>query len=437
MAKTVAYYLGQVFAKEVRYQELDKEQEIEAEAEYDYDQDFFDEFKENVDGDGNNLNIFSKNLFKTALIDGVTFILVDHVSVDIRQNPESGRLEYLDKKDNFWKPKSLDVDQKLNLKPYFIHVKANQILDIWVDSENGQSIIKHFRYKQFIEVPKDDDGLEREIVAQIIAWWPNKWEKWISKDGGSPYLAESGPNNLGVVPVVPLILGDRMESLTAMPPLRDLAEENRSLWQAYSDHDGRLMPFVRSPAFLGINLGNPANPDEIIPFGPSKLINAQSGASLQSVGVDPSSFSSSQTDIDGKKESMRDYGLQTLQANVTATASENSSVTGNASLKEWCANLQDSLENGLKLVAMYRGGTDGPAVIINTEFRRGFDSSVLSLAKNCTYPDGPFKPEYFASLWLAMAPNSSDWTVETIIHPDYGKDLEQGQMPPDDFTEDN
>jgi hypothetical protein len=96
-------------------------------------------------------------------------------------------------------------------------------------------------------------------------------------------------------------------------------------------------------------------------------------AGLRSVGADSSSAINSKEDLKEKRDAMRDYGLQSLAANLTATQSEMVAVTSNSNLKKWCANFKDALENALLNASRHMRYADGPAVVLNSHFRHGFD----------------------------------------------------------------
>jgi hypothetical protein len=432
--KTVIFYLGQVFKRELRYEDPEDAKASKrasagkgptvSKAELGW----FETFKEDVDLAGTSLTIFGKDVFQAGLVDGVTFVVVDYTPVKTRQDAATGRLEYLDAAEGAWKPKSPAVDQALNLRPYLIHVKASQVLDAWTSAEGGKLILKHFRYQESVEVEIDTDGLTRETSTQVIAWWPHKWEKWRKSSAGSCVKVDSGPNTLGRVPVAWFRPGEPTGGLTARPPLDDLAEMNRSYWAAMADHDGRLMPYVRSPAFFSVGV-DPPKGAEAVPMSPGMMISVDNpSARLESVGVDSASAVNSQTDLNDKREAMRDYGLQTVQAGVTATMSENVATNASSSLKGWCAVFKDCMENAHRLAAAYQGMADGPALVVNTEFKSALDLNLLGHLYQAV-AGRVLRPEYYASVLLSMMPFSDEWDVDSAVNPDFGK--EDGYLLPE------
>ena len=427
--KTIIFYLGQVFKKELSYQEsknLNKPDEPKK-PKREFDEAFFERFKEDVDLTGSNLTVFGKRLFQAGLIDGTVFVLTDYVRVETFKDPGTGQLMFKDPADSTWKAKNKAEDERLGLRPYFILIQADQVLDAWIGFENGQMALKHFRYKEVVDEPLDEDGINREPTTHIVAWWPHKWEKW--RDGKTGLvMLDNGPNKLGKIPVSWFIPGEAKSGLTARPPLDDLAELNRSYWAASADHEGRLMPYVRSPVYFGKCIDPPQGKDSV-PISPAAAIFSHNpGASLESVGVDSGSALNSQADLKEKREAMRDYGLQTVQSGVTATMSENVATNASSSLKGWCADFKDCLENAHKFAAMYQGQTDGPPVFVNMEFKNTLDLNLLAhLSQAVTARI--VNPDYYVALLLSMMPYSDEWDVKTVLNENFGKD--EGYIPPE------
>jgi hypothetical protein len=245
-------------------------------------------------------------------------------------------------------------------------------------------------------------------------------------------MVSSGPNSLGKIPLAWFMPGgERDGGLTAIPPLLDLAELNRVYWAASADHDGRLMPFVRSPAAFGRCLGFPE--DKKIPFSPGKMILSDNpNAMIDSIGVDTASAVNSQADLREKREAMRDWGLQTVQSGVTATMSENVATNASSSLKGWVADFKDCLENALRNAALFQGWTDGPAIVINTEFKNSLDLNVLGHLQQAV-TSKIIKPDYYVFILLSMIANSDEFAVDDVLNPDFGKEEDYGSALFNDY----
>lgn len=362
-ARTVDYLAGQVFQKPVDY--------LPCEGPVPYDPEFFKAFKENVDLAGTNLSSFALEFFRNAVVDGLCFLLVDY-----------SRVGEGDEAEGAGPVRTRAMDRAMGWRPYFVTVRAGSVLDAWVECEGGRRVLKHFRYEEIVERSKGDDGLSREPVSRIRAFWPGRWQVWERpvKGGRAPELVEEGTTSLDYIPVFWLSLGTAgAEAVTADPPLMDLAEMNRAHWNAFSDHQG-LMRWVRSPVWFSLNMVG--EDGEALQFGPNRLLDTRArdgepAPDLKSVGVDHQSSANSLKDLAGLERRMESYGLTVALSpagHATATEVATAANASDSQLKGWCVGLQDALENALAAAADYDGDADGPAIFVNTSFRRTFDA---------------------------------------------------------------
>ncbi|MDR2946784.1 MAG: DUF4055 domain-containing protein [Candidatus Adiutrix sp.] len=385
-ARTVDYLAGQVFQKPVDY--------LPAEGPCPYDQEFFKAFKENVDLAGTNLSSFALDFFRHAVIDGLCFLLVDYSRVEAPEEAEGhGDI------------RTRAVDRSMGWRPYFVAVRAGSVLDAWLETVDGQRRLKHFRYEEIVERATDGDGLAREQVRRVRAFWPGRWQVWETPlKGGSPKLTAEGKTSLDYIPVFWFRPGTAgAEAVTADPPLMDLAEMNRVHWNAFSDHQG-LMRWERSPVWFSVNMVG--EDGETLPFGPNRLLDtrARDGEpvpDLRSVGIDHQSSLNSLKDLESLEKRMENDGLTVaLSPAGRATATEVSAVANasDSQLKGWCVGLQDTLENALAAAADYDGDSDGPAVFVNTSFRRTFDVERAAFIQNARDQGDLSWDSYFAEI---------------------------------------
>ena len=369
--RTVSYVSGQVFQKPVKYQET---AEGEAAA---YNEAFFEQFQENVDAQGTNLSMFTANVFREGVVDGVVFVLAEYPQIEL-QKDAGGRTLYKDATGE-WRPRTAKADAENGWNPYLVMVKAEQVLDAWLDVTNGRAVLRSFRYLE--EVKRENDDGERVDVSRVRALYPDRWEVWEAVDKGEYVLVSSGPNTLGIVPVSWFMPGEQCGGLSAHPALDDLAEMNLAHWKAYSDHQV-LMMFGRSPVWHGHRLYfiNEKS-EQVAPiFGPGRFFtSSEDGADLRSVGVDPASIEKSFQDLRAMEEYMGLYGLQLVTqqttGGITATQASIAAASSDSTAKGWVQKLQDCMENVLRHVALWQGEADGPALYINDEFRLPYDAA--------------------------------------------------------------
>ena len=375
--KTVRFCRGQVFQKPVSIPEPDKGSPITAEQLV-----WYRGFSEDVDKQGHNITVWSGSAFEDGINAGVTFCLVDYSRVETRDTDEGVR-EYQDS-DGDWKPLTKSVEDEKNWSPYFVHIRARQVLDCQAEWHGGKAVVSHFRYIEDVDVPVDK--WEQTRIQRIRCFWPGRYETYENaQDGSTDYtltsegeLRDVNGKPLSAVPLVWFMPGEPRTLVTAEPAMQDLAELNKRHWQATSDQY-EMMEFVRRPVWLGRGLGN--DPDNEIQFGAGRLIcTSAPEADLVSRGVDAASVESGRQELQDLESQMALFGLQLLQpktGTITATEADRDTQESNSTLQGWALSFQDFLENCLKLVALWRGEEDGPSVVVNTDFAKPIDKSFL------------------------------------------------------------
>lgn len=358
--RTVRFLRGQVFKKPVVLEDVKPGDLITQEQ-----KDWFNEWIEDVNLQGNNLNEWSGIVFESGVNDGVTFCIVDYSTVPTLTK-EDGSLYYLDKNGQY-QLKTKQADQENGWRPYLVHVPAGQVIDCHVDVLNGVQIITHFRYVEDYVIQKDEWETERR--QRIRVFTPGRYQCWEnSADGADDYILnesmsgemkDENGNLLRFVPVCIFMPGEKRTPCTAEPALQDLAELNKRHWQATSAQS-ELMEFVRRPVWFGRQLGESENGEPIL-FGAGTLINATSDqADLKSLGIDSGSIQAGREELRDLESQMAMYGLQLLQPSnglysVTATEVNQDTEESVSTLQDWALRYQNFLENCLKFVGIWKG----------------------------------------------------------------------------------
>lgn len=374
--RTGGYLSGQVFQKPIRYQEPG-----EGEQRAPDEQTFWESFYENADGQNTNLSIFANSVFRSGVDDGASFVLADYSSVPVVYGEDGGL--YYKNADGALAPKTKEADAANNWRPYLVLIKADQVLECRIETQNGVNSVTLFRYMETTEREVDGEWIE---VARVRKFTADSWELWEQLKGEKEFtqiddgqLINELGEPLGRVPVVWFLPGKKATECTAQPAMKDLAWMNVSHWQAYADHV-QLMQWVRGPVWFGLKLRN--NIGEQVAFGPNRIVAVdEDGAALQNVGIDSSSVEKSFEDLKRKESYMEMYGLQMLASTastMTATQADIAESASNSQLKEWVQKLCDALENALALIARWKGYADGPAIWANTEFRIAFNANIVA-----------------------------------------------------------
>lgn len=301
-AQTIKYNRGQVFSRPVA---LDNTGGIPT----DEDMIKFEEWRENVDQRGKNLTSWAGDVFAQGLVDGITFVLVDYPSITTRE--ENGTIQYQNYSGE-WRRKTIAADKEEGWQPYFVHIPVAQVLDCQAEWRNGKYVITHFRFLKIATEPKDNNPWGEELVQYIYAYWVDRWEVYRKREADTEFILQGqGQMTLLEIPVAVFMPGDRRTDFTARPALMDLAWLNIRHWQATSEQYD-LLAYARRPVwfFSGVDVErDEQGRAKVEAFGPGHVKYLPQGATLASVGVDPTSIEAGRLDLKDLEEAMASYGL--------------------------------------------------------------------------------------------------------------------------------
>lgn len=370
--RTLNYLTGQVFKKAPV---LDEKKSAEIEA-----------WSEDVDRKGNNLAVFAQKAFRAGLDAGVVFIYSDYSSVKT-VDTESGPM--FEDADGTLKPRTLAAAKAMGWGPYWVEVRADQVIDAWFDTVDGKPTLIHFRYLESVEEQKDE--WTREIVEQVRVLSRGSWEVYRKKTGAdgkqSWDLHDKGTTTMPDIPLSAFIPGEPLSEFAAQPALMGLAELCLQHWQGSSGHRS-MVDWLRRPMILGKCLSSDEKYE--LPASPGNgLHSSDPAADIKAVNiVPPEAVTISAADLQALETKMGLYGLQLMMprsGNVTASQIRRESAESDSALQRWAGAFQDCLENALRYTALWLSETDGPAITVNTDFDDMLDdveSNVLMLASD-------------------------------------------------------
>jgi len=343
-------------------------------------------FVDNVDGRGNNLHVFAQESFKAAIDYGLDWIMVDYPNVDgengdeVEPRPTRSRAE----------------EQALGLRPFWLRIPANKVLAAYTAFEDGKEILCHVRIDE-TRVERDGFGektVERVRVIERVelpddSYGPAKWQVWEKIAGEANGVAkwtvvEDGAYSIGVIPLVPIVLGKRVGSGFAIdPPLRDLAYMQVEEFQQESNlkETAKLTAF---PMLVGEGVGDPGSDSNgqkiIIPVGPRAVLLAppsQNGnGTFKFIEPSATSLTFLQTKLEAHRKEMRDLGMQPLtEANLTVVTTANVSRKASSAVQAWAIMFQDALEQCFEITGMWLKDETQTRVIIHTDFSIDMDDS--------------------------------------------------------------
>jgi Domain of unknown function (DUF4055) len=338
-----------------------------------------EEFYEDVDRRGNNLTVFARSVFESAITDGWTTVLVDY-------------------------PPSEGVQNRAQLKatgnrPYWVHIPAASIVAMYCDFIDGVEQITHVRISEK-EVQRD--GFGEITVERIRVLEPGTYELWEKNAKGEWFSIAQGVMTRGVnnsVPMVRIWTGERKGEICVKPPLLDIAHMQVELFRAGSRRDD-IMTYTASPLLTILGMDAPG---EALAVGPRSVICVPSGEG--NIGVDylvppAANIKEVRDDENAIAETMRRLGMQPVvnkAGSMVATAASIETARAHSVLQAWVMLLKDGLESCFKLTAEYMGIPDNIELNVHSDFSVGLagdmglntlaDASKRAVISDETYRD--------------------------------------------------
>lgn len=314
-----------------------------------------DKFLDDVDLQGNDLHRFTHNVFGDALDHGFTAVLVDYPTV----NPNA----VVTKAD----------ENELNARPYFVHIKAENIIAAYSEVIGGIEVLTHVRIQEAAVVRDGFDERVEETIRVLepgnVTVWRKGKDKWIQ-----------GPTELTQLKYIPMVIyyTDREGLCLARPPLLDLAFKNIEHWQGASDQNNCLT-VARFPILAASGVSMEEGKKVI---GPRTLLRCtDSGGKFYYVEHSGAALNAGKADLDNIKDEMAMMGIQLLRkatgGQETATKTQHDGDSQMSDLQAMIIGLEDAMECALEMmldwVKMGASEDEAGVVEIFKDFAIGID----------------------------------------------------------------
>lgn len=366
---------------------------------------------EDIDGQGNNLHNFAATFFRNALDYAIDWIYVDYTQTNPNTVDASGNV----------RRKSVIEERQGGARPYWVRVSAEEMIAVYSAVIRG---VEEFVYCRMIETSLERSGWEeitvvrvREIEREplydadgnIFAFGPAQYRIWQQKQQlnrlNKPIpgklvweIVEQGEIAIGVIPIVPLIIGQRQgNSWRIDPALRSCVD----LQLEYYEEENGLKNIKKLTAFPmlsasgvepdknpdGTNVRAPVGPRAVLYGPPSENGNGQ-WSFIEPAGSSLTFLRNELTEL-GKQ--LRELGRQPLtqqsSGNMTTITAGSAASKGNSAVQRWALALKDALENAWFLTALWLKESTETTVFVFTEFDpetaddNGFDQLVAMRGK--------------------------------------------------------
>jgi hypothetical protein len=376
---------------------------------------------DDIDGQGNSLHVFARDTFWHGVGFGLEAIYVTYPEADgVRTKAD---------------------EQKAGLRPYWVHVRARDIIDLKLTSVGGRTLVSQIRIK---ECTKEADGfaeVERERIRflQLTDKGP-VWTLYLKGENGV-YAVEKGPFPFvgqDEIPIALFFTGPRSGNYRVKPPMLDLAVMQIEIYRRMSRHD-QIETLAGSPMLVGSGFAPPAPtqttdaggrvidvPAPQIEVGPGVVLFAPPSVD----GVQPSweyiqpeagNMTALQDSVDQAIEDFRRLAMQPTtpqSGNMVATGQAIDAAKSHTAVEAWANGLADALNQAWVYTTKWLKLADTITVSIFTDF--GADAAGVQEAQ--------VLGTAASTGVISKKRNALELARRNILGPDYNYDQDQEQM---------
>lgn len=312
---------------------------------------------EDIDGRGNNLHVFARDMFEGGVSLGAHGILVDFPTM----NPNATRAE----------------EKAAGARPYWVSVDADEIIALRTERRGAREVVTHLRLRETAIVV---DGFEEKAVEKIRVIEPGMWQLWkqtTNAAGETVWEIESdGILTLDEVPFVFYATAERVGAQYVRPPLLDLATMQIELYQALSTKE-QAYTMLGAPMLSANGMAAPDDGSSV-ETGPRRILFAPGAEGISTswsiLSAPAGSLKELRDDCAATAEDMRRLGMQPMlpkTGNVTATASGIEAAKAHSAVGTWANGLKDALEQAFMFTAKWMKSAEEVEVSVHTDFSVG------------------------------------------------------------------
>lgn len=311
---------------------------------------------DDVDLEGNNVDVFCRNWFEAGLSKSFAHVLVEFPRID---NTEQRTLAH---------------DREEGLRPYWVDVPPERVIAAHSTKINGKEILTHVR---ILEESVEQVGFTERTVQRIreMNWMGNSkpvavrlWKMVDEKGKKKEWVVEDEWEMLGMdqIPLV-TFYADREALMMGTPPLMDLIDLNIRHWQSSSEQNVALT-VARFPLLAATGVKDISN----LTVGPNKLLYArEADAKFHYVEHTGQAIEAGRKDILDLEEQMASYGdtfLKRRPGSQTATARAIDSAEATSPLQDVTLRFQDAVAQALWLTAKWMRIENPGTLEVTTDF---------------------------------------------------------------------
>jgi hypothetical protein len=331
---------------------------------------------ENIDLAGTHGDVFLRQSAEHVMVDGHAGILVDYPIVG--------------------EEISLGEERARGLRPYWCHIRKDQIVSFRVIVENGKVLLSQVVLLFKVMEPKGEFGEEcideyrvyrREGKGDAATVLYSVWRK----DKDNKLILTQAPGVIANQTEIPLVIsyGPRKRGpLDTKPPLLDLAHYNLAHLRVKSDHLYALhKASIPVAVRKGANLSDDVATGEAVVIGVNTIIDVPVEGDFFYREHSGAALGASRTELEDLKADMAALGLAMLQRDTraaeTARGKQMDKSASDSALAVFARNNQDAAEHALGYHAKFLKLPTGGSVTINRDFESlMFDALFIQTLSN-------------------------------------------------------
>lgn len=293
---------------------------------------------EDVDLQGNNLTVFCRQWFREGFAKAFSHVLVDFPRAEPTYNGQ---------------PRSLEDERKQGRRPYWVHIKPENLIFASSEIRNGAEFLTHVR---IFECTLEQDGFAQVERRRIRVLEPGKVMMYQPVKSNKPgkdeewQLEDEWETGLSYIPLV-TFYADRQDLMLGKPPLEDLAWLNVTHWQSSSDQRNIL----RIARFPILACSGASEDDKPVVVGPNKVLyNPDPQGKFYYVEHNGNAIKAGMEDLKALEDQMSGYGAEFLKkrpGHLTATARALDSAEATSDLQAMAGVFEDAVEQCLDITA--------------------------------------------------------------------------------------
>jgi len=357
---------------------------------------------EDIDLEGNHLDVFIKESFRDVINDGHVIWLID------MQPPLDRSLTSLSS------TPTAEDDQIAGRRPYWVKYRKDQAINWKSDRINGEKVLTKLTLEECATKTDGEYGeqevkryrvltlpkLAEKTATRPAVYGPMVWELFEKRttSGQDSYdLIDGNVTDLDRIPIV-VIYARKKGLLESDPPLLDLAYLNIGHWQQWSDLNCQLRMLVPILHIKGEILNVPeareGSPKPQLKIGPGVAVQTDKDGAVAYVSADAEATQGMSDNLSSLEQRMSAVGLsiiapkptQPAQA-PTATEKVMDQNERESELASWLRALKDGIEAAFQVHAEYLGLPDGGSIIL------GFDEVDPEAVQAVEAPKGGVQPQ--------------------------------------------